>query len=78
MFKILYAVTGVEQSECSLQCHHQFYCENSFCKPQCDRFEENSHSYTVLTDVLLVFFMIIGLFAGFAVLMIACFHHKKL
>ena len=75
---ISYAVTGVGQSECSLKCHDQFYCENNFCKPRCDKFEEHSHTYTVTADVLLILSSIVGTFSGLAVLVISCLRHKRM
>ena len=71
-------VVQFEEVQCSIECHDQFYCENNFCNPRCDKFEEYSHSYTVATDVLAIVAACIGIVAGLAVLVIFCVRYKKM
>ena len=72
------AVVQFEEVQCSIECHDQFYCENNFCNPRCDKFEEYSHSYTVATDVLAIVAACIGIVAGLAVLVIFCLRYQKM
>ena len=71
-------VVQFEEVRCSIECHDQFYCENNFCNPRCDKFEEYSHSYTVATDVLAIVAACIGIVAGLVVLVIFCLRYKKM
>ena len=71
-------MTQTEEVQCSIECHDQFYCENNFCKPRCDKFEEYSHSYTVAIDVLIIASTSIGMMTGLASLVISCLRYKHM
>ena len=77
ILKILFDHTVAQtEVQCTIECHDQFYCENNFCKPRCDKFK--SHSYTVATDVLLLASTCINIVTGFASLVISCLTYKRM
>ena len=66
----IFSRTGVVVGtvQCSIECNDQFYCENNFCKPVYNKFEEYPHSYIVATDVLIILVISIGLVTMLATL----------
>jgi hypothetical protein len=66
------------KSECTIQCHQHFYCDNNFCKPRCDRFREYSESYIALSDALTITAGCAGLLCGIAVVVIFLLRRKTL
>ena len=71
-------VTQLEESPCTTECHEQFYCDNNFCKPRCDRFEEFSHSYVITSDVVVAMCACICVLSGLSVLVISFLRYKKM
>ena len=71
-------IVAQTEVQCTIECHDQFYCENNFCKPRCDGYEEHSHSYTVATDVLILVLSSIGMVTGLAGLVISCLRYKHM
>ena len=74
-FISLIAVTEVP---CTLECHEQFYCDNNFCKPRCDRFREFSSSYVTATDAVIVFSAVVCVVTGIFVLVFTCLRYKRM
>ena len=76
MFSRTGAVVGTVQ--CSIECNDQFYCENNFCKPLCDEFEEYPHSYIMASDVMIILATSIGVVTVLATLVISCLRHQQM
>ena len=63
---------------CVLECHDQFYCDDNFCKPRCDRFQEFSSSYLLGSDIVIAFCASLCLLTGISVLVISCLRYKRM
>ncbi|CAI8013680.1 hypothetical protein GBAR_LOCUS8633 [Geodia barretti] len=71
-------VMTVNKTECTIQCHDHFYCEDNFCKPRCDRFREYSDEYVMLSDGLMITSGSLGLVCTIAVLVLFFIRRKTL
>ena len=63
---------------CTLKCHEQFYCDDNFCKPRCDRFQEFSSSFVTATDAVVVLSSSVCVLTGILVLVISCLRYKRM
>ena len=63
---------------CTIECDDQFYCENNFCKPRCDRFTLYSDLYNIVSDVLTLAAGCIGILCSIAVFVVFYIRRKTL
>ena len=69
---------GINKTACKIECHENFYCENNFCKPRCDRFTDHPISYNRVSDALMITSACVGFLSGIGVLAVFLLRRKSL
>ena len=77
-YNVFLAVAIDNETECTVQCHDHFYCENNFCRPRCDRFREYSDEYVMISDGLTITAASLGLICSIVVLVLFYLRRKSL